>query len=90
MGMGDRKPPFVPEFEPIMCDVTLKRFNKHMVRECPEPHVIARYGTGGIANVSIYICQKCKYKRTFQYMGAVGCNYGMEQGVSAGEKNKLG
>ena len=75
MGMGDKKIPFVPSYEPIMCDVLLKQFSTRMVRQCPHPKVIERYGTGGVANVSIYVCQKCMYKRTFQYCGAIGCSY---------------
>ena len=75
MGMGDKKPPFSPSYEPIRDDVIGKRFAPCAVRSCPEPHVINRYGVGGVANVSIYTCRKCKYVQTYKYHGGVSCGY---------------
>lgn len=77
----------MPHYDSILCDVTLKRFNTRMVRQCPNEKVIARYGTGGQANVSVYICKKCRYGIKYKDHGGIGC--GLEQGVSAGEKDRL-
>ena len=84
MGMGDKKQPFTPKYEPIIDDVIGKAFAPCCVRECPEPHVIDRYGIGGVAHVSIYTCRKCKYKVTTPFCGALGCSYGLEQRVQEG------
>ena len=73
MGMGDRKEPFVPVYEAVRDDVLGKRFPPYAVRACPDPAVIKRYATGGVANVSIYVCRKCKHAITFQHHGGVGC-----------------
>lgn len=78
MGMGEKKIPFVPRHEPVLCDVTLKRFGAMTVHQCKEPSVVSRYGTGGIANVSIYVCKKCKYAKKYEMHGAIGCGYGLE------------
>ena len=84
MGMGDKKQPFTPKYEPIIDDVIGNVFAPCCVRECPEPHVIDRYGIGGVAHVSIYTCRKCKYKVTTPFCGALGCSYGLEQRVQEG------
>lgn len=78
MGMGDPKIPYRPKYEPIRDDVIGKVFGSGMMRECPEPHVQKRYGVGGIANVSVYTCRKCRYVRTYPMHGGVSCTYGME------------
>ena len=75
MGMGDKKAPFTPNYEPVRCDVSGKRFSPGMVRSCPEPHVIARYGVGDVANVCWYVCNKCKYKVQLKYFGGIKCGY---------------
>lgn len=85
--MGDKKAPYKPKYEPIRDDVVGKAFSQCCMRECPEPHVIARYGLGGVAHVSIYTCQKCKFKVKTPFCGALGCGYGVEQGIQAGEKS---
>ena len=83
MGMGDKKQPFTPSYAPVRCDVSGHLFAPCAVRQCPEPHVIERYGTGGVANVCIYVCRRCKYKVTIQYCGALGCGYGLGKGIQA-------
>lgn len=83
MGMGDKKQTYAPSYAPVLCNVTGKMFAPVCVRECKEPHVVDRYGIGGKANVSIYVCRKCKYKVTVQNCGALGCGYGLEQSVQA-------
>lgn len=75
MGMGDKKIPYTPKFEPIRDDVNGLMFSPGAVRECPEPHVIKRYGVGGVANVSLYTCKKCKYAKTYKFHGGVSCGY---------------
>lgn len=75
MGMGDRPKAYTPSYAPILCDVTGKMFAPCAIQQCHEPHVVKRYGTGGVCNVSIYVCRKCKHKLTFQNCGAIGCGY---------------
>lgn len=75
MGMGDRKAPYTPSYEPVRDDVLGKMFSPCAVRNCPEPHVIKRYGVGGVANVSVWTCRKCKYVKTYKWHGGVGCGY---------------
>ena len=60
---------------PKRCDVTERTFADCLMRSCPEPNVIKRFGVGGVANVSIYVCRKCKYRKEFQGHGGVGCAY---------------
>ena len=81
MGMGDKKQTFAPPYAPILCNVTNKMFVPCAIQQCHEPHVIAKYGVGGVCNVSVYVCRKCKYKLTVQNCGAIRCGYGMEQSV---------
>lgn len=56
-------------------DVIGRNFADSMVRSCPEPHVIKRYGTGGVAHVSVYTCRKCKYRKEYELHGGVSCTY---------------
>ncbi len=75
MGMGDKKLPYQPDYEPIRDDVIGKRFSPCCVRSCPEPHVIKKYGVGGVAMVSVYTCRKCRYVKTYKWHGGVSCGY---------------
>ena len=75
MGMGDRKAPYTPSYEPVRDDVIGKMFGAGMVRSCPEPHVIRRYGVGGVCNVSVWTCKKCRYVQTYKWHGGVSCGY---------------
>jgi hypothetical protein len=75
VGMGDKPKQFEPKYEPIRDDVLGKLFTPGAVRSCPEPHVIKRYGTGGVANVSVYTCRKCRYVKTYKWHGGVSCGY---------------
>lgn len=84
MGMGDKKKPFIPSYAPVRDDVIGRSFAPCAVRPCPEPHVIARFGVGGVANVSIYTCRKCKYKVEYKYHGGLSC--GLEDSVHARKK----
>ena len=84
--MGDKAKTFSPSYAPVLCNVTGKMYSPCCVKECKEPHVVERYGIGGKANVSIYVCRKCKYKVTTPFCGALGCGYGLEQRVQEGEQ----
>jgi hypothetical protein len=75
LGMGDKKKPFEPSYEPVRDDTNGKMFSPGCVRHCPHPGVIAKYGTGGIANVSVYTCRKCRYVIKHQWIGGVSCGY---------------
>ena len=81
MGMGDKPKTFTPSYAAIRDEVIGKSFAACMMRPCPEPHVIARYGIGGVANVSVYTCRKCRYKVEYKYHGGLSC--GLEDGVQA-------
>lgn len=81
MGMGDRKQPLTPSYAPIRDDVIGKSFAACMMRSCPEPHVIKRYGIGGVANVSVYTCRKCRYRVEYKYHGGLSC--GLDNSVQA-------
>lgn len=85
MGMGDKPKQYVAKYDPIMCDVSHNMFAPCVMRRCPHPKVIDRYGIGGEANVSIYVCRKCKYKVKVPFCGALGCGYELEQRVQEGE-----
>lgn len=84
MGMGDAAPPFRPWYEPIRDDVAGKRFASCMMRSCPEPRIIARFGVGGVANVSVYTCRRCRFVRTYKWHGGVSCTYGMAECIPPG------
>lgn len=73
MGMGDKQIPFTPSYEPVFDDVLHRMFAPILMRECPNEAVIRRYGTGGKANVSIYVCKKCRYGIKHRDMGAWNC-----------------
>ena len=78
MGMGDHKIPYTPSYEPVRDDVIGKMFGSGQMRQCPEPHVRERYGVGGIANVSVWTCKRCRYRTTYKLHGGIGCSYGLE------------
>ena len=77
MDMGDPQTPYIPSYAPIRDDVIGKEFAPVTMRRCPEPHVIAKYGIGGVANVSIYTCRRCKYHS--DYYKGVKCNFGLAE-----------
>jgi hypothetical protein len=75
VGQGDKPKQFEPKYKPIRDDVLGKSFAPCCMRSCPEPHVIKRYGTGGQANVSVYVCRKCRYHEDMKWFGGVKCGY---------------
>lgn len=87
MGMGDKKIPFVPSYEPIRDEVIGKSFAPCCIRACPHPKVIERFGVGGVAHVSIYTCKRCEHHTEFKFHGGVGCAYGLEQNVRPGAES---
>ena len=74
---------------PVRDDVIGKRFSAGMVRECPEPHVKKRFGVGGIANVSVYTCRKCKFHIEYEWHGGVSCGYGLGENLPPGAKSRV-
>lgn len=62
-------------------DVIGRRFPRESIRACPHPAVIKKYGTGGIAKVSIWTCKRCQYGLQSKFGDLVGCGY--ELGLSA-------
>lgn len=80
MGAGDRQIPFTPSYEPVFDDVLHRMFAPILMRECPNEAVIRRYGTGGKANVSIYVCKKCRYGIKHEMMGAWYCGLEFQAG----------
>ena len=75
LGMGDKKPTYVPSYTPIRDDVIGKVFSPCCVRQCPHPSVQAKYGVGGVANVSVYTCRKCRCVVKHEFFGGVSCGY---------------
>lgn len=75
MGQGDKKIPYVPSYEPVRDDVIGKRFAVCCMRSCPHPEVIKKFGVGGVANVSVYTCKKCRFHREYKLHGGVSCDY---------------
>ena len=59
--------------EKVRCDVTGYSFSAVAVRECPEPNVIARYGSGGVAHVCVYVCRKCRNAVRYPFFGGLSC-----------------
>lgn len=90
MGMGDPKPPYAPSYEPVRDDVIGKSFSPISVRSCPEPHVIAKFGVGGMANVSVWTCRKCRYARRYKLHGGLNCDYGLGQSVPPRAESDMG
>ena len=75
MGMGDSKTRFEPKYKPIRDDVLGKEFYAGCMRSCPHPKVIERYGVGGKAMVSVYVCRKCRHHIDEKWFGGVRCGY---------------
>lgn len=75
MGMGDKPIPFVPSDRKIRDDVIGKSFASVSMRSCPHPKVISKYGVGGVANVSVYTCRKCRFVIKEKLFGGVRCGY---------------
>ena len=88
MGMGDVKLPYEPPRKPIRCDVSGKIFTASMVRKCHEEAVVRRYGTGGEANVSVWICRKCKHAIHYKFHGGLGCE--LERKLQTSKNSQLG
>lgn len=72
----------------IRCDVTGKVFYPSSVRKCLDGAVIKRYGVGGVANVSVYVCAKCKHAIHYKWHGGLGCE--LERSVQTGTQGNVG
>ena len=89
MGMGDQfkqKLPYSPVGKPIRCDISGIYFHPCAIRECHDEAVARRYGVGGTAHVSIWVCRKCRHKIEYKYHGGVGC----ELDIPEGKKGNVG
>jgi hypothetical protein len=90
VGMGDRfkenKLQYSPVGKPIRCDISGIYFHPCAIRECHDEAVARRYGVGGIAHVSIWVCRKCRHKIEYKYHGGVGC----ELDIPEGKKGNVG
>lgn len=75
MGEGDSKKQFSPDYAPIIDDTCGKPFYPGCMRRCPHPGVIAKYGTGGVCNVSVWTCRKCRFVVNHPMMGGVSCGF---------------
>ena len=61
---------------PITDDVIGFRFAPVCMRQCPHPGVRKKYGVGGVANVLVYTCRKCRHhKNSPTIYGGVSCGY---------------
>lgn len=86
MGIGDKDQHFHPPLLPVMDTAIGKPFAQCSVRECPHPKVRERYGTGGVATVSVYTCKRCRYAIRTKYFGGYECEYGkVEKRIQAAE-----
>lgn len=72
------------KYEPVRDDVIGKTFSHGSVRSCPHPGVIKRFGMGGVANVSVWTCRKCRYVIKHKWIGGVSCGYPEEQTGNVG------
>lgn len=55
-------------------DVDGKYYVSFLVRPCPHPAVIRKYGKNGICNVSVPTCKNCKHMMRAEY-DAIICGY---------------
>ena len=81
MGMGDNPTPFRPTYRTLRDDVIGREFAAISMRSCPHPAVIRAYGVGGVANVSVYTCERCKYKTEYGFHSGLGCGYGLDKSI---------
>jgi len=78
MGQGDKPVRYVPKRETVRDDVLGREFASVCMRSCPHPNVIKKYGVGGVANVSVYTCRKCRYVQKHPLHFGVTCRYELE------------
>ena len=62
-------------YKPIYDDVLGVAFDPCLMRRCPHPSVIKKYGTGGVVNTSVYVCKKCRHHIDEKWFGGVRCGY---------------
>ena len=75
MGMSDKPKAFAPYHKTVRDDVIGRAFDPCLMRRCPHPSVIKKYGVGGIVNTSVYTCRKCRYRKEYELHGGVSCTY---------------
>lgn len=59
--------------EKVRCDVSGYIFSESNTRRCREPAVVKRYGTGGVAHVSVWVCNRCRHAVHYPMHGGLGC-----------------
>ena len=82
MGMGDIPIPYTPNHNLVRDDVIGREFVACATRSCPHPAVIQRYGVGGVANVSIYTCRRCRHKVANKFDGGLACELELSPGAA--------
>lgn len=71
----------------ILDNVRNQQFDEHVMRECPNPKIIEKYGQNGKCMVSVYTCLRCKRAVHYQWHGGISCGYGKKK---EGEDNQKG
>ena len=87
MGQGDKPIPFKPSNKPVRDDVIGREFAACAVRSCPHPKVVERFGVGGVANVSVYTCRRCKFHREYNLHAGVSCKFGLDNSIPPGTES---
>lgn len=57
----------------VRCDISGKMFHPSSTRRCLDGAVVRKYGTGGIVNVSVWVCNKCHHAIHYKFHGGLGC-----------------
>ena len=60
---------------PVRCDVSGMYFHPCAIRKCNDAAVIKRYATGGVVNVSVWVCRRCKHAIHYKLHGGLGCEF---------------
>ena len=84
MGMGDKPKPFTPAHHRTRDDVIGREFVECAMRSCPHPKVIEKFGVGGVANVSIYTCKRCRHHEEVPFVGGIKCGYELANSIPPG------
>ena len=88
VGQGDKKIPYRPDSKPVRCDISGKTFYHGAIRECRDEAVTRRYGVGGVAHVSVWVCRKCRHAIQYKYHGGLGCE--LETGIPERKTGNVG
>ena len=72
----------------VRCDISGKMFHPSSTRRCLDGAVIRKYGTGGIVNVSVWVCNKCHHAIHYKFHGGLGCE--LERKLQTGTQGNVG